>query len=133
MQIICFFGGFLLASSLHHLLLCPAEAMSNRVHSYLFTPQHYLLLLEVSSLLLVDEHQVQEVAAFESIVHFFVCRCQVRARKIEPNGNAFTLDRSAVHYLKLVQILSLSDRVLPAAYDLLLYYAQLHVLDLDAN
>ena len=105
----------------------------NATRSYLFAPQRYLLLLEVSSLFLVDEHQVQEVATLKPIVHFLVCRCQVRARKIEPNWNAFALNRSTIHYLKLVQILGLRDRILPTAHNLLLYYAQLHVLDLNAN
>ena len=125
MQIICFFS----AVTRHpDIVFRPAL-----VCSYLFAPQRYLLLLEVSSLFLVDEHQVQEVAALEPIVHFFICRRQVSAREIEPDGNAFALHRSAIHYLKLVQILGLSDCVLPAAHDLLLYYAQLHMLDLDAN
>ena len=66
------------------------------------------------------------------IVYVRVCWRQVGAGKIEPNRNAFSLDRRTVHDFELIEILSLSDGILARAHNFLPYYGQLHVLDLDS-
>lgn len=96
--------------------------------SYFLTPQGNLLLLEVSALFLVNEHQVQEVSALESVVYVRVCWCEVCAGKIEANGNALSFDRCSIHYLEFIQVFCLSHRLLPRPNDLFPYYTQLHML-----
>lgn len=91
------------------------------------------MLLEISSLLLVDEHQVQEVAALESVVYVWVCGREVRTREVEPNGNALSLDRRSVHNLELIEVLGLGNCSLTGAHDLFSYYTELHVLDFDSH
>lgn len=40
--------------------------------SHFASPESDLLLLKVSSLFLVDEHEVEEVAALESVVYIWI-------------------------------------------------------------
>lgn len=103
------------------------------MHSYLFSPQLYLLLLEIPSFFLVDEHQVQEVSALKPIVHVRICWSQISAGQVESNRNTFSFNRSSIHYLEFVQILRLGDCILSASHNLFPYYTQFHMLDLDSN
>ena len=91
---------------------------SNEV-SHLLTPQHDLLLLEVASILLVDEYKVQRVAAGEAIIHTLVGRRQIRGCKVEAHWNEFALNGCPVHDLELAQRLVLGDSVLIGADRLL--------------
>lgn len=86
-------------------MCAPSIALS--CSSYFASPEGDLLLFEVSSLFLVDQYQVQEVAALEAVIHVGVRGRQVGARQIKPNGYALALDGSAVHDLKLVEVLGL--------------------------
>lgn len=91
------------------------------------------MLFEISPLLLVDEDEVQEVAALEPVVHVWICWRQIGARKIKPYRNTFTLDRCAVHNLEFIQVLCLSHGGLSRADNLLSYYTKLHMLDFDSH
>ena len=91
-------------------------------------PQHDLLLLEVASLLLVHEHQVQVVLARELLLDVAHRRRQVVGAQEQPNRDGLALDWRAVHDLVLADRLSLALAVV--AHDLALDDRQLHVLHL---
>lgn len=95
------------------------------------SPQGDLLLFEISALFFVNQHQIQEVAALESIVYVWICWREVRTSQIEPDWDALSLHWGAIHNLKFVQILRFRHSGLPWSNDLLSYYAQLHMLNLD--
>ena len=101
--------------------------------SYFFSPELYFLLLEIPPFFLIDEYQIQEISALESIVHILVRWSQVCACKIKSDWNAFSLDRRTIHYFKFIEILSFSDRILSTSHNFLSYYAQLHMFNFDSN
>ena len=40
-----------------------------------FAPEDDLLLLKVASIVLVDQHQIDRIAAREAIIYIFICWC----------------------------------------------------------
>merc|ERR1719215_1139691 len=77
----------------------------------LLPPQLHLLLLEVSPVLLVDEHQVEEVFDRELVVNVLERGCQVvEPAKEESDRDGLAPDGRAVHDLKLGDRLALVER-----------------------
>lgn len=70
-------------------------------------PEHHLLLLEVASVLLVDQHKVEVVLDAEDVVHAAVGGREVQRGQEQADGHALALDRRAVHQLVLDQVLAL--------------------------
>ena len=91
------------------------------------------MLLEVSALLLVDEHEIDHVFDWEAIIDVGVGRSQVRRGQVEAYGDEFPLDRRAIHQLKLSQCFALSGGVGALAHCLFPHDAELHELYLDPH
>mmetsp|Transcript_1081 Transcript_1081/g.2535 ORF Transcript_1081/g.2535 Transcript_1081/m.2535 type:complete len:252 (+) Transcript_1081:258-1013(+) len=98
-----------------------------------FSEQLDLLLLEVPPLLLVHQHQVQEVPHAELVVDVLVGWGELVRRKEQPDGDVFAAHGRAVHYFVLGQRLALVVQVGARAGGLPAPYLDLHVLELDAH
>ena len=96
-------------------------------------PEDDLLLFEVAAVVLIDEDQVEGVAATEAIIHIVVRRCQIRRGQVKPDGDKFSFDRRTIHNLKLAQCLVLCHSVLVCANGLFPDNAQLHHFYLDSD
>ena len=101
-----------------------------RCQSDLLTPKKNLLLLKVATILLIDENQVERIAAAVTIIDVFICRCQVSRGKVEANGDKFTFDWCTVHDLEFAKCLLLCDCIRVSAYRLLANDGELHHFDL---
>ena len=96
-------------------------------------PQHDFLLFEIAAVLLINEHEVEPVAAGEAIIDVFVAGCQVCGGQVKSHRNQFALYWRAIHDLKLAERLVFGDCVLVCADCLLANDGNLHHLDLDSH
>jgi len=102
-------------------------------YSYLLSPEFYFLLFKISPFFLVNKNQIEEVTALKSIVYVWICGGKICARKIKSNWNTFSFNWSPIHYFEFIQVFSLSDSILSASHNLLLYYAEFHMFNLDPD
>merc|ERR1712023_624577 len=73
---------------------------TTKILTDLLAPQEDLLLLEVPSLLLIDEDKTQEVLDRELVLNILVCGCQVKACQVQSHWYALVLPRCAIHNLE---------------------------------
>lgn len=96
-----------------------------------FSPQYYLLLLEIAPLLFVDEHQIEIVLARELLLYVSHRRREVVGAEEQANRYALAFHGRAVHYLVLGNRFGL---VLCVVTDYLAFYdRQLHVFHFDTD
>ena len=98
-------------------------------------PDGDLLLLEVATILLVHEHQVQVVLDAELVVDVAVRRRElpVDAREEQAHGDTLPPHRRAVHDLELDHGLRFVEEIGAGASRLTADHGQLHVLYLDPH
>lgn len=110
-----------------------SRSLASQCLEKLFSPQNDLLLLEIASVLLVDEHQIEVVLHRESIIHWAVCGSQRQVREEHTNRDDFSLHWRAIHELELSYVFWFVISVLPTSCRFPTDNGQLHVLNLDTN
>lgn len=71
------------------------------------------LLLEIASVLLIHEHQIEEIFDAEFLVDVLHGRRQVVTAEKHPDGDALAADGCAVHNLVLDDCFVLDERMRP--------------------
>jgi len=102
---------------------CSSETMRGT------TPESDFLLLEVATVILVDEDEVEVILDTEFRLDVPVCRSEIELVEEEAHGDALSLYGSAVHDLELCECFALGDEAWRLAVGLALDEAELHVLD----
>jgi len=97
------------------------------------TPECDFLLLEVATVILVDEDEVEVILDTEFRLDVPVCRSEIELVEEETDGDALALYRSAIHDLELCECLTLGDEARRLAVGLALDEAEFHVLDAKTN
>jgi len=97
------------------------------------TPQLNFLLFEVSSVLFVNEHQIEIVLHTELVVHALERRSQIVRRQKQTNRNTLTANGSAVHDFEFGDIFTFVVLVWPGAGGLAFDNNDFHVFDFDAH
>lgn len=96
-------------------------------------PKNDLLLLEVSSLLFVHQHQIEIISYGKLLIDILHGWREVVSRQEESNRYRFPSDRRTIHYFILRYVLIVIEGVLPNSSGLFLDDRNLHVLYLDSH
>ncbi len=91
------------------------------------------MLLEVPTVFLIHQHQVDVVSNREAFVYVFVGGRKLHRCQVEAHGDALAFDWSTVHYLKLSQVLRLCHGFVSRAESLFANDVKFHMFDLNAH
>lgn len=97
------------------------------------SPKLSFLLFEISAILFIYKHQIQEILDTKPVIDIGIRGGQVRLPQEQSDWNYFPLDWSSIHDLKLANSFLLSLGIRSWSNHLFFYNIKLHVLNLDSH